>query len=1183
MKRFLGIILTLFSINSLTGGDLSYYQTNYPANQIIGDQLIRIKSDLDSRNDYDNVAIVEYVLRKLETKYNALISDTLAEKKALLLAILKPIVAPEIKGAEVIIPLPTPTILHPTVDILDYNNVAIVEGLLKEKCSVDYTRLSQTALNEKISILKSCLSGTEIKPTGPKTEHGEVKSVPAPTDTSSAAVGPNMQMLIEKGVVPAGQQVKKGDSVASEDDLAKYAKMTKTGVPAAAVAQKMSSEGFVIGSGSGTAPKPLVLPTPKQKTQTDTDSAIGAGGAGGAGGDISDNAQDLLKYVGNALTPAERAVLATKSDNQLNKFMMGIRASGPLKQSADAVATNLRKNNFLAATSEAVSPAGSDKAPAVSSPTDIIKQKRAIIESSENDAIKQFMKLRDELYRDLELAEIQKLAGADDLGVKFGRMNLKLSKEKDAYSTADIIEDLRKNVLPNLSSSPVTPPSPAPTPKPTAKPSQGAAKSKDDLTNAQKVQAIVDYVANNKKQLNDVEKNYLSSLGQKELDRYFKMAERGSKVDYIKNQIQEGLSNPAKTAASSSPTPKPSTPKPTTPKPTIAPEPLAVSGEYGPNVNALISAGVELNKEQASSLNDSALSSYLTRIKMGTPPGAVKQTMIKDGLLTQEVKKKPDSVGSAVGGAGGPSNPTQKPTSSPTGPQSLVDELRKRQGTPKPTSSTSVAAKGTSDASAAAKATAVNAKVEKYAQMVKRRASDEEILAALMAPQPVNQETLEAVIPIDSTQDINDMSVLDYLLKTKYGQPQDTLDKMYPYFKIIDVKRHLLPKELKNISMNLPMKYDTYYKYKPDPTQVNFPNTERLRDQYFARDWIEFPSSSMPRHLDYSRNGANPTVYLMNSDMWINTRNDYSVVRTYENVANYYWNPNGENFTLVFNDGKYQSYRGEDGSPIGPMLDLPKEVEEIIDIDETEAESEAATTTSIAKKSNKPVQMPGETDVHFRARQQARLDAKGRLGIGNTPTAILAGAIQGLDNTFKGLSDENIQMLRDYAEGEGKTDSSINELLKLEPYSASLLDKAKIYIAIHSDFVIQNDENKSDIEKWRDALSRMVLENANLTDLDTASKVKINSGIRPDSELFMQTFSKFSKKLSGGEIDVLGNPNKYVRNLGNLLRENPATASELTKAKLNYALIGQWIDLDAPQNESYLGDIAKWKEALGIN
>lgn len=507
--------------------------------------------------------------------------------------------------------------------------------------------------------------------------------------------------------------------------------------------------------------------------------------------------------------------------------------------------------------------------------------------------------------------------------------------------------------------------------------------------------------------------------------------------------------------------------------------------------------------------------------------------------------------------------------------RSLLDELSQKQaaraGNVKPKTVISVPTGGAGEP----KKEAGDPKVQKYVDMVKRRASDQEILAALIAPQPVNTRTLEALIPEDSTQDINDMNVLDYLLKTKYSQPQATLDKMYPYFKIIDIKRHLMPDEFKGIFMDIP--------WVLSKSETNFPNPARPRNQKFSRSWIEFPSPSIPRHLDYNRDFSRNKIYLLNSNEWIDDKNDYKFINFYDDVKNYYWSPNGETFTLIYKDDTYQSYDGMTGDPINERVPLPKEEEIVIEAETDVPAEEILTDPADAVNNNQKRadalknKQSNESEAHFRARARAKLNTLGKFGISDNPAAVLAMAIWGLDRSFDGLTDENIATLRDY-ENNDENLNEITNLLKLEPKSTSLLDQAKVYIAIHSGWVNTLD---SQVIKWAEALDAIEASSAGLTGIGSTTKVKFIDGIKLNNDIFVQTVAQYPT-LSDEQNAILKKPGKYLRSLDQLLAKDPETADDFTKAKINLVLRSQWINEEDPENDLNMININKWKSAVGL-
>lgn len=566
---------------------------------------------------------------------------------------------------------------------------------------------------------------------------------------------------------------------------------------------------------------------------------------------------------------------------------------------------------------------------------------------------------------------------------------------------------------------------------------------------------------------------------------------------------------------------------------------------YGPNVQFLIAAKVQFTPDELKNLSEVDAGKYTTFARLGVDPAQIKTRMQAENAFAPKSAAPKPASSEVMGGAGGP-----------------VSSVTPAEIT-----------------SGGSTVTGVDPKVQKYVDMVKRRATNEEILAALIAPKPVNKENLVAVIPEDSTQDINDMNVLDYLLKTKYSQPQATLDKMYPYFKIFDIKRHLLPDEFKNeITMKIP--------YANSQEEANFPNTARPRNQKFYREWIEFPSPTMDRHLDYSNVHTINGVYLLDSNSWEKGKiaNDYVPLgNPYNDVANYYWNPNGETFTLVYKDGTYRSYKGIDGTPVTEFVKLPEEEEIVIesDTDEPAEEDEAAPASAVVSAEVRTQaikeKQAQETEPHFAARQRAKLNSLGKFGISNEPTTVLAMAIWGLDTTFRGLEDSDIAILRDYDKSSANI-NEINNLLDRDPLGASLLDQAKVYIAIHSGWVDQTDPR---VARWDAALDAIEAKSTGLTGIGSKAKVKLIENIKLNNDIFVQTVAKYTG-LTPEQNSILQKPGKYLRSLDLLLKEDPKVADDFTKAKINLVLRSQWIDEDAPENKDNLTNINKWKSALDL-
>lgn len=488
--------------------------------------------------------------------------------------------------------------------------------------------------------------------------------------------------------------------------------------------------------------------------------------------------------------------------------------------------------------------------------------------------------------------------------------------------------------------------------------------------------------------------------------------------------------------------------------------------------------------------------------------------------------------------------------------------------------------------------------VPRYKQMIKSRRPNVEILANLMAPKVVKitvnsvtdqpevdlsdwdtRKTLEEVVPLDSVQDINNMAVVDYLLETKFYQPRETINKMYPYFKIVDLKRQLLPYDQRTLRMDIP--------WAASREAANFPNQSvvKPRDQKFYRSWIEFPSSSRLRHLDYNK-GDGKTVYLMDSANFIYRMNDYKVVNSYapygegartttKPIVNYYWAKDGDSFLLVFDDGSSQRYGWERGEPVGEPIAPSTEVIDISDDseedDSTSASDEDAAAT--AKRPSKIEQMPGETDLHFRVRRRALLNTTGKVKeVSKDSDAVMAMSVQALDtNTFTDLSDKMINELRD---PEDFDLVKINQILAQNPDSVSTFDRAKIYVLINTGMIDRLDPSR--IALWKAALDEMELASASAIDVGVSSKIRLSKPIIFDSNAYGQALSKFA--LDGVQQGLLAKPATYLRHIGSLLKQSPASADQFTAAKVFMALASGWIDPSEDKNPN----VIKWRDYLNI-
>lgn len=473
--------------------------------------------------------------------------------------------------------------------------------------------------------------------------------------------------------------------------------------------------------------------------------------------------------------------------------------------------------------------------------------------------------------------------------------------------------------------------------------------------------------------------------------------------------------------------------------------------------------------------------------------------------------------------------------------------------------------------------------VAKYRGMLRRGASNEEILTELLAPWQVNQENIQKLVPIESKQDINNMDVLDFLLEKKFNEPKGTIDKMYPYFKIVDVKRQLLPyKSRYHYDFEIPFNYNPaacHFPYKGDP---------KPRNQIFSRPWIEFPSSTLPRHLDYNKKGELRVIFLLNSDTFNNTNsetmspyaapNDYSYIKRYNDISSYYWSKDGLSFFLVKDNGQSQLYNGMTGEPIGAQVQAMEEIK-IEEADEDLAE-DSASSASVSPEpgaapsvpvtgfntKGAPLKFPTESEAHFRARLKAKLNMLGnKYSTQVSDTDILARAIIALDNkTFNILKDTDISLLRDTEEWIG----SIGSILNQDPTTATMLDKAKAYVAIHNDLVNSSDPR---VVFWKQALEDIELASAGIVDLGATTKIKLKVPIKFDASIYGQTLGRFD--LSASEQTLLFTPTKYIRSLDRLFKQDPAKSDQLTQAKIFMALKSNWID---PEDERSNPDVIKW-------
>ena len=188
-----------------------------------------------------------------------------------------------------------------------------------------------------------------------------VEPVPAyvePASVSSSVVGTNASQLAGCGV-----SINPGVDDAALD---KYVKMLKRGVPAGAVGNKMISDRVATLAGAISVSPASSAPSTSTSVGASSAPVVASAPVPTApvsASAVSDNAQAILTYIqGTGITPAEVAVLQTKSDDDLARFMGQISNSLLLKQTPDKVLVALRRNNFLGS----VAPSAPATAPSTS-------------------------------------------------------------------------------------------------------------------------------------------------------------------------------------------------------------------------------------------------------------------------------------------------------------------------------------------------------------------------------------------------------------------------------------------------------------------------------------------------------------------------------------------------------------------------------------------------------------------------------------------------------------------------------------------------------------------------------------------------------------------------------------------------------------------------------------------------
>ena len=493
------------------------------------------------------------------------------------------------------------------------------------------------------------------------------------------------------------------------------------------------------------------------------------------------------------------------------------------------------------------------------------------------------------------------------------------------------------------------------------------------------------------------------------------------------------------------------------------------------------------------------------------------------------------------------------------------------------------------------------------------------ILAHLLAPKPVTKETLEEVVPVDSVQDINNMAILDFLLEARFNQPKGTIDQMYPYFKIVDVKRQLLPLGLRTelyFKQPRPLGFTGYESASNAANLTDFPTEEyyKPRDQTFTRRWIEFPNPnpSMYRHLDYSAEGGS-AVYLLNSSKWMPISNDYDFFKKYpiyssgdcgdpNKITSYYWMADGSAFMLTFSSGANQLYSAIDGNDITACAkpEPITEVEAELEIDAgsgSDSDSgtavlpaptaEEAASAKAANVKQMMRQAKDETQAHSIARKVALLNASGKSG--QDPDALKLGTIiQTLDmETYTGISDRQINALRrivnddyeDYSNDQNKFVAEVLGLMTQSPEALPIFDRAKIYYAIKYSgdprFTVSPNYVtwKSFVESSDEDLQAALV---GVSAAASSGGFVYNYNHVPRNEVIGAIMGRYA--LTSDQIEVFNRPASFLPQVGKLLRKKVAEADAFEQAKIYYAISTGL----QPKPGTTSDDLSRWKVALGI-